>query len=274
MKFKSHFLLFGACIGLVLAGQAVFGENETFFPYQGGRLVKDVPQKGPIVLELFTSQSCSSCPPADILLQDLAKRQNVIALSCHVTYWNHLSWKDTLSREFCTERQNNYSRARGRQSRFTPELVVNGHTSMIGSKSYAIGDALDAFNGELYPVSVTEDQDGYVLHIPVSNKIKTDQISVQIVYFGAEATVSLGRGENSGLSVPYTNPVTQISTLPLHSIHDENSGIIAHLDRSDVPLEQKGFAVLVYAKAAPYGSILAAGQYLFPLSNMAAVSPN
>ncbi len=226
--------------------------------------MKDVPQKGPIVLELFTSQSCSSCPPADLLLQDLAKRQNVIALSCHVTYWNHLSWKDTLSREFCTERQNDYSRARGSQSRFTPELIVNGHTSMIGSKSYAIGDALNAFNGELLAVSVIDDQDGYALHIPASHKIKKDHITVQIVYFGAEETVSLGRGENSGLSVPYTNPVTQITTLSPDALHDEDSGIIAHLDRSGMPSEQRGFAILVYSKNNPNGSILAAGQYLFP----------
>lgn len=262
MKFKSHFLLFGACIGLVLAGQAVFGDSPVFSPYQGGRLVKDVPQKSPIVLELFTSQSCSSCPPADLLLQDLAKRQNVIALSCHVTYWNHLSWKDTLSHEFCTERQNNYSRARGSQSRFTPELVVNGHTSLIGSRSYVIEDALDALNGELLPVSVTQDQGGYALHIPASHKISKDHITVQIVYFGEEETVSLGRGENSGLSVPYTNPVTQISTLHPNTLRDADSKIVAHLDQSDIPSGQKGFAVLVYAKDAPHGSLLAAGQSL------------
>jgi len=62
-------------------------------------------ESGPVVLELFTSQSCSSCPPADRVLESLAKDENIIALSCNVTYWNHLHWEDTLSQDFCTARQ-------------------------------------------------------------------------------------------------------------------------------------------------------------------------
>ncbi|MDY0029109.1 MAG: DUF1223 domain-containing protein [Pseudobdellovibrionaceae bacterium] len=262
MKFKSHLLLFGACTGLVLAGQVLFGDSPAFSPYQGGRAVKDVPQKGPIVLELFTSQSCSSCPPADLILEDLAQRPNIITLSCHVTYWNHLSWKDTLSHEFCTERQNEYSRARGSQSRFTPELVVNGHESVIGSKSYAIANALREYNGTLTEISIHRQNDSYEILVPFPSGIKADDITAQIIYFGHDQTVSMGHGENSGLQVTYTNPVMQISELPFEIHSSTGTKIQAHINQEKLPEEAKGFAVLVYTKKILPLSMIAAGQYL------------
>jgi hypothetical protein len=98
----------------------------------------------PVVLELFTSQSCSSCPPAETLLASLqASRPDVLALSFHVDYWNALSWKDPFSSRAATDRQRAYSAALGTEV-FTPQLVVDGCTSAVGSDADAVSAAIDA----------------------------------------------------------------------------------------------------------------------------------
>ncbi|WP_374378364.1 DUF1223 domain-containing protein [Dongia sp.] len=86
----------------------------------------------PVVVELFTSQGCSSCPPADANLIRLSDRPDVIALSFGVTYWNYLGWDDTFAREEFTQRQLSYERPLGRAGAFTPQMVINGHRDAIG----------------------------------------------------------------------------------------------------------------------------------------------
>ena len=94
------------------------------------------------VIELFTSQGCSSCPAADRLLQDLSQRQDLIALSFPVTYWDYLGWKDTLARPEYTERQREYATIQRDGQVYTPEVVVNGSQSCVGSNREAIETAL------------------------------------------------------------------------------------------------------------------------------------
>ena len=89
--------------------------------------------KGVAVLELFTSEGCSSCPPADDVLRDLAKDSNVIALSFHVTYWNRLGWKDSFSQKIFDERQYAYGEKFQANGVYTPQAVINGTTEMVGS---------------------------------------------------------------------------------------------------------------------------------------------
>ena len=98
----------------------------------------------PIVLEMFTSQSCSSCPPADRVLSQLeAQNDNIIALSCHVTYWNHLHWEDTLSKEFCSTRQRDYVRTLRSRGPYTPQIMINGKHTMVGSQGGKIVRAIE-----------------------------------------------------------------------------------------------------------------------------------
>ena len=86
------------------------------------------------VVELFTSQGCSSCPPADILLKKYVKAPNVVALSYSVDYWDYLGWKDENARKEHTERQQNYARARGDRRFYTPQMVINGRSHVVGSR--------------------------------------------------------------------------------------------------------------------------------------------
>src|SRR5437764_7545823 len=96
----------------------------------------------PVVIELFTSQGCSSCPPADRLLGELAQRPDVIALGFHIDYWDHLGWKDPLSSPAATRRQRDYALQFGRMQIYTPQLVVDGTGEAVGSDRAAVLAAL------------------------------------------------------------------------------------------------------------------------------------
>src|SRR5678815_1789072 len=100
----------------------------------------------PVVLELFTSQGCSSCPPADALLGRLARRPDVIALAWHVDYWNSLGWRDPYASRQATDRQRAYARQLG-QGVFTPALVVGGQAIVVGSDRAAVDSAIGSANG-------------------------------------------------------------------------------------------------------------------------------
>lgn len=97
----------------------------------------------PIVVELFTSQGCSSCPPADALLNELSKgRRDVLPLAFHVTYWDNLGWKDSFSLQAATQRQGRYGQRFGDGS-YTPEIVVDGAAGMVGSRRGDVGSAIE-----------------------------------------------------------------------------------------------------------------------------------
>ena len=94
---------------------------------------------GPLaVVELFTSQGCSSCPPADAALRDLARRTDLIALTMPVDYWDYLGWRDTLAQPAFTARQRAYAATRGDRQVFTPQVVVNGKGACLGSDAAAL----------------------------------------------------------------------------------------------------------------------------------------
>jgi hypothetical protein len=162
------------------------------------------------VIELFTSQGCSSCPPADKLAGELARDPSLIVLSLPVDYWDYLGWKDTLALPGHTNRQRAYSKARGDREVYTPQVVVNGVKHVLGSDKTAIENA----------VAQTRNEPG-TLSLPVSLSIAGDQISVTVpaAKNGAakgevwlcpitrNADVAIGRGENSGHTITYHNVV-------------------------------------------------------------------
>jgi hypothetical protein len=167
------------------------------------------------VVELFTSQGCSSCPPADKIIGDLAKDPSIIALSMPIDYWDYLGWKDTLADSRFSARQKAYSRMRGDRDVYTPQVVVNGSVHVIGSDRAGIEGA----------IGDTRKTDG-VMSVPVSMTLAGKQISVSVGASGEAPTeahgevwlcsiskavpISIGRGENSGREVTYYNVVRNL----------------------------------------------------------------
>src|SRR5579862_7400290 len=167
------------------------------------------------VVELFTSQGCSSCPPADKVIGDLAKDPGVIALSMPIDYWDYLGWKDTLADSRFSARQKAYSLMRGDRDVYTPQAVVNGEAHVIGSDRIGIERAIGA----------TMKNDG-VMSVPVSMKLSGGHITVSVAdsskapvaqhgevwicSISKAVPISIGRGENRGREITYHNVVRNL----------------------------------------------------------------
>src|SRR5438874_7813141 len=159
------------------------------------------------VVELFTSQGCSSCPPADRIIGELAKDPNVIALSMPIDYWDYLGWKDTLADSRFSARQKAYSRTRGDRDVYTPQVVVNGSRHVIGSDRTRIEGA----------ISDTQKADG-VMSVPVTMTVSGKQLTVSVAASKGPAgahgevwicsvsksvAITISRGGNRGREVAY-----------------------------------------------------------------------
>lgn len=160
------------------------------------------------VLELFTSQGCSSCPPADALFAEYAARADVLALSLPVDYWNYLGWEDTLASHENTERQRGYALARGDRQVYTPQIVVDGVDHVVGSDRTAIDAAIAAHAGDAaVPLSLTLGSDALTVSVGEAQSAIGARGTLWLVMFTRSQTVEIGRGENSGRTVTYHNVV-------------------------------------------------------------------
>ncbi|CAL8976243.1 hypothetical protein RHODGE_RHODGE_01788 [Rhodoplanes serenus] len=165
------------------------------------------------VVELFTSQGCSSCPAADRLLGELKKDPTLIAVSLPITYWDYLGWKDTLADPRHTARQTAYSHARGDRAVYTPQVVVNGLAHALGSDRSAIETALARSRGKdtlSVPVRVSV-ADGRISvsadtgrTLPASSRATGE---VWLLGVSSSVAVQVGRGENTGRTLVYSNVV-------------------------------------------------------------------
>ncbi|MBZ9790684.1 thioredoxin family protein [Rhizobium sp. 3T7] len=176
----------------------------------GPLFAQDAP-KG--VVELFTSQGCSSCPPADAAFRRLVEAGGVIALAYHVDYWNYMGWADTLSSKENTERQYGYAQAMGRANVYTPQVIINGRDHVAGADLGAINKKIDGYAAE-----------GMGLSVPVKAQMRGDQLEIKIgagqgkanvvmVYFNREKTIDVEKGENSGKKIAYLNSVADVETV-------------------------------------------------------------
>jgi hypothetical protein len=174
----------------------------------------------PVVVELFTSQGCSSCPPADAYLIELSKgRRDVLPLAFHVTYWDQLGWKDPFSLPSATERQSQYGRRFGDGS-YTPQIVVDGAAGMVGSHRSAVASAIERAKREsVTAAAVSVTRNGKLVSIEVGSG--TGNGRVLLIGFDREHTTPIGRGENGGRTLTEANivrsirPVGQWSGSPL-----------------------------------------------------------
>lgn len=166
-----------------------------------------VAQNGPVVIELYTSQGCSSCPPADAMLHDLAKRDDVIALALHVDYWDYIGWADIFASPEYTARQHAYARAANSATVYTPQMVIGGVDHVIGSRPMQVFDTIQAHTAKGNPVAVTLARNGDRVQINAEPGGPGDYV-VQLVRYKPEETVSIRRGENAGRQLSYANIVT------------------------------------------------------------------
>jgi hypothetical protein len=167
------------------------------------------------VVELFTSQGCSSCPPADKIIGELAKDPSIIALSMPIDYWDYLGWKDTLADARFSARQKAYSQMRGDRDVYTPQVVVNGSLHMIGSDRAGIESAISNTKRAdgVMSVPVTMTQSGKQITVSVAASNKGPAAAHGEVWIGAVSKaipISIGRGENRGREITYHNVVRNL----------------------------------------------------------------
>ena len=166
-------------------------------------------QEAPVVVELFTSQGCSSCPPADAFLTDLSRqRQDVLPLAFHVTYWDYLGWKDPYSLDAATVRQHEYAKLLDNADGvYTPQMVVDGATGFVGSNR---SQGLEAIGAAMRkPVAVSLTRKGIGLVIAVGTGF--GRARVLLVGFDLTHETRIGRGENDGRTLTESNIVRSLT---------------------------------------------------------------
>ena len=168
-----------------------------------------VAEPAPVVVELFTSQGCHSCPPADELLGELAERDDILPLSFHVTYWDRLGWPDTLGLQEGTARQENYAYLMGSGRIYTPQMVVHGQIDVVGSQRSRVNRALD--------IMLENRQDSVELDVGdgrlIINAAETEPATVWLVGFDDLHEVKIERGENRGKTLKYYNSVRELTEI-------------------------------------------------------------
>lgn len=199
-----------------------------------------------VVVELFTSQGCSSCPPAEALLLDLAQNPDVLALAFHVDYWDRLGWPDPYASPEATRRQYDYAGHFGTSSVYTPQIVVGGRTEMVGSYRAEVLAAVDAaLESPDEAIALGVNREGGLLSIGIG--AGRGQGRLLLVGFDPRIVTAVHRGENAGRSIEQANVVRSVETIA------EWDGSMLALTHP-LPLGEKTALIL----QAPEGQILGA----------------
>ncbi|WP_432201447.1 DUF1223 domain-containing protein [Erythrobacter sp. W53] len=190
------FLTFGAPSTALMAGPILVETPET-----------------PVAIELFTSQGCSSCPPADRVAAKLAKEENLVVISRPVTYWDRLGWKDTLAREENTKLQRDYAfqGLSGRNGVYTPQVVVDGQRGTVGSNEAIVRQYIKQSAKAPAALALRPQDDGSVIIGVAGDTSKAAHLT--LVALDSHVSVKIGRGENGGRTVNYTNVVVDETRL-------------------------------------------------------------
>ncbi len=212
---------------------------------------------GFVVAELFTSQSCAFCPAADEVLDKIAKNSNVIALSCHVTYWDHLDWKDTLSKKFCTSRQRDYGdNIKGSSRIYTPQLIINGQAEMIGSDKVKVINAISTFSKNGIPVITLAQSGDDILEVTMPN-LSGGPFEVFMMGVKNKHVENIASGENQGRTVTYRNIVRDIRQL------SDWNGAASFVAFNMGNIKKDADQVVILAQNKASGHMVAAGRLIF-----------
>lgn len=163
-------------------------------------------QQQPVVVELYTSQGCSSCPPADKIFAQLSDREDVIAIALHVDYWDYIGWKDEFGHPDHAVRQRAYANAAGRRSIYTPEMVVNGQTDIVGAKPMVLSKAIAKHKSDAPRTALqatrTQNTLSIKADVPTGGVTAMD---VHVLRLIPSKRSVITRGENRGETYEYTN---------------------------------------------------------------------
>jgi hypothetical protein len=216
-----------ACFGVMVALLAVLSVEASASPR-------------PAVIELYTSQGCSSCPPADALLGEFARQPNVLALAFHVDYWNDLGWTDRFGLADSAVRQSTYAKALGHTSVYTPQVVVDGREEYLGSDRQKIQSAVDQVRTGV-PITLSTSAGNLVIELGGAQCLAPSDVLA--VTFMRKAVSRIGKGENSGRTLEEFNIVRSI-----RKIGQWNGAAVSFsLPLSTLPADATDFAVLVQA---------------------------
>src|SRR5437764_2037473 len=195
----------------------------------------------PIVVELFTSEGCSSCPPADALLAELAGRPDVLALSFHVDYWDRLGWKDPFSSPDATRRQHGYAELLGTATVYTPQMVVDGKWQAVGSDRSEVEQALGSArrSRDEVPVALAVDHGQAQIALAGADGVAGNLL---LIGFDRRHVTAVSRGENGGRTLSHVDVVRSIERIgqfdggrktfevPIRSLSDRVAAILQARD--------------------------------------------
>lgn len=208
-------------------------------------------EPGPVVVELFTSQGCWSCPPADALLGELAGRADVIALAYHVDYWDYIGWRDVFGSPAHTERQEAYAAWMNKKMVYTPQMVIGGRIDAIGSNRQQVEAAIVEAREAGVSLRLTPSRDG-AERVTVAGPVPAGGATVLAVHFLPQAATEVSRGENAGKTLTEYNIVRDLQPLGRFTGGEVTFDIVEDNPKG----EQRACAVLVQDDAT--GAILGA----------------
>jgi hypothetical protein len=211
-----------------------------------GAILPAAAAQPPTVVELFTSEGCSSCPPADALLAQLAGRPDLLALSFHVDYWDRLGWKDPFSMAAATARQRDYARLLGTGEVYTPQIVVGGRWQAVGSDQDAVEQAIAAARHApaVLQVALTPDSGGARIAIGASAGATAG--SIVLIAFDRRHVDAVGGGENGGRTLIHVDVVRGISKIGRFDGRPTtiDAPVTRHADRVAVVVEAEDGQIL------------------------------
>ena len=197
----------------------------------------------PVIVELFTSQGCSSCPPADAFLETLKGKPGIVALSYHVDYWDYLGWRDTLGSAEYSQRQYDYAHSRGDMNVYTPQMIVNGGNHFVGSQKSKISASIaDAQSSSPQWVDIAMSDNATDVMINIAAGAATKKATLWLMAFAPVVSVEIKKGENAGSTIAYHNVVRKI--VPAGMWHGEAAKIVLPRE-SVIPEDCKGWVALL-----------------------------
>jgi len=249
-------IVFIGCI--ILLGAAFLRSSVTNAPIAA--------ERRPVVVELFTSEGCSSCPPADALLghlrQDLAAQQiEVIPLGLHVDYWNSLGWKDRFSSAAFTHRQEDYTKTMKLDGPYTPQMVVNGQVEFVGNDASRARDSISRAANQLQPAQVKISPVANAFSVQVKSPSVAEGASVLMAVTEDNLSTRIGAGENNGRTLRHAAVVRTLQ---------EIGKIHAGSFEATVPLNVKNdwkrndLRMIVFVQEGPGGKIAGAASVALP----------